>query len=73
MLGTFQNFIAVMGWKNGQLVKLWDHLIEASVEARQTVHVECANPVQDIDGDGKYEIVTSIYNETRWAMAHCGP
>ena len=63
-LGTFQNFIAVMGWQNGQLVKLWDHLIEASVEARRTVHVSGAFPVQDIDGDGKYEIVTSIYNES---------
>jgi len=63
-LGDFQNLIAVMGWQNGQLVKLWDHLIEASVEARQTVHVPGAYPVQDVDGDGKLEITTSIYNET---------
>ncbi|MEQ1949718.1 MAG: VCBS repeat-containing protein, partial [Bryobacteraceae bacterium] len=63
-LGTFQNMIAVMGWQNGNLVKLWDHLIEASTSARQTVHVTGASPVQDIDGDGKPDIVTSIYNET---------
>ena len=38
-LGDFQNFIAVMGWNNGQLVKLWDHSIEAHLDDRKTVHV----------------------------------
>jgi uncharacterized protein (TIGR03437 family) len=64
VLGDFQNFLAVMGWQNGHLAKLWDHQIEASVSARQTIHVPGAYPVQDIDGDGKLDVVTSIYNET---------
>ncbi len=63
-LGDFQNLIAVMGWKNGQLVKLWDHLIEAHLDDHRTVHVPGAYPVQDIDGDGKLDVVTSLYNET---------
>jgi hypothetical protein len=30
----------------------------------KTVHVPGTYPVQDIDGDGKLDVVTSIYNET---------
>ena len=64
VLGDLQNIMAVMGWSNGKLVKLWDHLIEASIENRQTIIVPGAYPVQDIDGDGKLEVVTSIFNES---------
>lgn len=63
-LGTFEQYLAVMGWQNGQLVKLWDHTIERSFYFAQTIHSPIAYPVQDIDGDGMLDIVTSIYNES---------
>ena len=63
-LGLFENFIAVMGWKDGQLVKLWDHTIEVVHDLAQTIHSTVPYPVQDIDGDGILDVVTSIYNES---------
>ncbi len=70
VLGDFQNFISVIGWdQSNQLVKLWDHTIESALINKATVHRPGASPVQDIDGDGELEIVTSIFNEAgdnRW-------
>src|SRR5579871_985729 len=63
-LGLFENFIAVMGWQNGQLVKLWDHTIEIVHDLAQTIHATTTYPVQDINGDGILDVVTSIYNES---------
>ena len=68
-LGTYENYLAVMGWQKGQLVKLWDHTIEVVHYSANTIHSPIAYPVQDIDGNGKLDIVTSIYNESgdsRW-------
>ncbi len=62
-LGLFENFIAVMGWKDGQLVKLWDHTIEILHDLAQTIHATTVYPVQDVNGDGILDVVTSIYNE----------
>ncbi len=64
VIGLFENFLAVMGWQNGQLVKLWDHTIEIVHDLAKTIHSCTTYPVQDIDGDGKLDVVTSIYNET---------
>jgi len=69
-LGTYENYIAVMGWQNGQLVKLWDHTIEDVYYSAKTLHSPLAYPVQDIDGDGKLDIVTSIYNESGDSQWH---
>ncbi|HLK63714.1 MAG TPA: hypothetical protein VKU19_09755 [Bryobacteraceae bacterium] len=62
-IGLFENFISVMGWKDGQLIKLWDHTIEIVHDLAQTIHATTTYPVQDIDGDGILDVVTSIYNE----------
>jgi uncharacterized protein (TIGR03437 family) len=69
-LGTYENYLAVMGWQNGQLVKLWDHTIEVVHYSANTIHSPIAYPVQDIDGDGKLDIVTSIYNESGDSQWH---
>jgi len=69
ILGDFEMFISVMGWRDGQLVELWDHQIEAGTFLNEAAHHTGVNPVADIDGDGLPEIVTSIYNENgdqRW-------
>ena len=63
-IGTVEKYIAVMGWQNGQLVKLWDHTIEILHQLAQTIQWAGEYPVQDIDGDGMLDVVTSIYNES---------
>ena len=69
ILGDFEKFVSVFGWKDGKLVELWDHQIEAGTFLNKTAHRTGVNPVVDIDGDGLPEIVTTIYNEygdQRW-------
>lgn len=69
ILGDFEMFVSVLGWKGDELVELWDHQIEAGTTQNSAVHETGVSPVGDIDGDGLPEIVTSIYNETgdgRW-------
>ena len=63
ILGDFEKFISVIGWRGGELTELWDHQIEAGVSLSKTAHHPGVAPVADADGDGRPEIVTSIFNE----------
>jgi len=63
ILGDFEMFISVLGWRNGLLTELWDHQIEAGTFLNTAKHHPGVNPVADVDGDGVLEIVTSIFNE----------
>jgi hypothetical protein len=63
ILGDFEMFVSVLGWRDGGLIELWDHQIEAGTFLNKAAHHTGVNPVADIDGDGLPEIVTSIYNE----------
>jgi hypothetical protein len=69
VLGDFENKIGVVGWEGDDYETLWTRLIEPGVEKKQTVFHPGFDPVADINGDGKPEIVVSIYNEAgdeRW-------
>ena len=69
VMSGFQNMAAVLGWENGQFVTKWRHLIEAKISNRRTMHVYGPDPVGDIDGDGRLEVITSIFsqgNDDRW-------
>lgn len=72
VMGDFQDFISVLGWdENGNLVQLWTRVFDPKLTGKQTAHRPMAFPVRDIDGDGRPEIVTSVYNETgdhRWHL-----
>lgn len=63
ILGDFEMFVSVIGWKDGRLTELWDYQIEAGTQSNKASHHTGVNPVSDIDGDGRPEIVSSIYNE----------
>jgi len=72
LMGDFQDFITVMGWDGGgNIVKLWDYVIEPNLSGKQTAHRPVAFPVRDITGDNQPEIVTSIFNDSgdeRWHL-----
>jgi outer membrane protein assembly factor BamB len=68
----FIRFAAVIGRREGQLRRLWLKVWEpapvagAFVDPAETVVVRVnPEPVQDIDGDGRLEILASIYNLSR--------
>jgi hypothetical protein len=69
VLGDFENFMAVLGWKGDKLVPLWSRLIERGINLKKTILRTGAMPVGDIDGDGQSEIVISLFNgdgDGRW-------
>ena len=72
VIGDFQDYISVMGWNgSGNLVQLWSHVFDPRLAGKQTSHRPMAFPVRDVTGDGRPEIITSIYNETgdqRWHL-----
>lgn len=69
VLGDFENFMTVLGWKDGKLAPLWSRLIERGITMKKTIVRTGVLPVQDIDGDGRPEIVLSLFTATgdgRW-------
>lgn len=71
ILGNFLQFISVIGWVDGELKELWDREIEQGTTRNFAVHEAATNPVADVDGDGRPDIVTSILNEFgdgRWHL-----
>jgi len=69
ILGDFENFFAVLGWKDGKLAPIWTKLIERGITLKKTILRTGVLPVQDLDGDGLPEIVVSLFNgggDGRW-------
>jgi outer membrane protein assembly factor BamB len=64
LLPDFENQMAAIGWRDGKLTLLWNRLIERGIGNKKTLFRPGAEPVQDIDGDGKMEIVVSQFNTT---------
>lgn len=64
LLPDFENQMAVLGWRGGKLQVLWNRLIERGIGNKKTLLRPGADPVRDIDGDGKMEIVVSQFNTT---------
>ncbi len=48
---------------------LWDNFFEQNYPGDDKEYAPCANSVQDFDGDGRHEVLLSLYNDTgdnRW-------
>jgi len=63
IIADFENHIETLGWRKGRLRRRWHHLIEPGITRKNTIIRPGALPVQDITGDGKLEIVLSIFDQ----------
>ncbi|MCL2159498.1 MAG: VCBS repeat-containing protein [Oscillospiraceae bacterium] len=52
----------MLGWEDGELVVKWSWFFEVNVGQTDTLTHVLENPLIDIDGDGKLELVTAVYN-----------
>jgi len=68
----FAKHVDVLGYREGRLALLWQRPIEPDIRNPQKVLRAHPHPVGDVDGDGRLEVVTSIYGEAgdgRWHVA----
>ena len=67
----FCKHIDVLGYKAGKLSLLCQKVIEADISNPQKISRANPRSVADVDGDGKLEVSTSIFNDTgdgRWHL-----
>ena len=65
----FCKHVDVLGYRNGKLALLWQREIEPDISNPQKVMRVHPDPVADVDGDGKLEVLVDLYNGTgdgRW-------
>lgn len=65
----FCKHVDVLAFREGRLALLWQREIEAEISNPRKVLRAYPHPVADVDGDGRPELVLSIYSETgdqRW-------
>ena len=65
----FCKHVDVLGYRSGKLTLLWQQEIEPDISNPQKVLRVTPNPVADVDGDGKLEVLTNLHNATgdgRW-------
>lgn len=72
ILADFLPTIQVLGWNDqGELVQLWDRIIEGSIRVNEKILMSTANSVADVTGDGFGEVLLSVFNENddnRWHL-----
>src|SRR5689334_10297843 len=60
----FAKHVDVLGYRNGKLSLLWRQEIELDISNPQKVLRVPPEPVADVDGDGKKEVLVSLFNGT---------
>ena len=54
--------MAMMGWEGDEFKLKWTHFFEEDCSVMKTAYNIPEHAVMDIDGDGKLEVLTSVYN-----------
>jgi hypothetical protein len=65
----FAKHIDVLGYRDGKLALLWQREIELDIANPQKILRVHPDPVADVDGDGRLEVLANLYNDTgdqRW-------
>lgn len=60
----FSKHVDVLGFKNGKLSLLWTQNIEQDIAHPQKILRVAPDPVADVEGDGKGEVITTLYNDS---------
>jgi outer membrane protein assembly factor BamB len=55
--------VDVLGYAEGKLSLLWRHAVELDISNPQKIMHVGPNPVGDVDGDGKMEVLVNVYND----------
>ena len=72
VMSDFAKHIDVLGWRGGELVVLWQEEIELDISHPQRILRVLAEPVADLEGDKKPEIIVNLYgnqDDRRWHLA----
>ncbi len=67
----FSKHVDVLGFKDGKLTLFWQHDIEQDVAHPEKILRVAPDPVMDIDGDGRPEVMTTLFNDSsdrRWHL-----
>jgi len=70
-IATFAQHHEVLLNKNGKLELAWVHGWDNSVTTSKIVSAWCEPPVADVDGDGRLEVIVSMFNsenDARWMI-----
>ena len=74
VIADFAMHIDVVKNEGDRLRLLWRHDIEQNIQSKSRIIRPGPNPVQDIDGDGRIEIVFNLFNEQddgQWHVVAC--
>jgi outer membrane protein assembly factor BamB len=69
VLADFAKHVDVIGYRSGALERLWNLDVELGIQDPQKVLRVNPNPVADVDGDGKLEVLVSLWDghdDGRW-------
>ena len=67
----FSKHVDVLGFRDGKLTLFWQRDIEQDIADPQRILTVAPDPVMDIDGDGRPEVIITLYNDTgdnRWHL-----
>jgi outer membrane protein assembly factor BamB len=67
----FAKHVDVLGYRQGKLSLLWREEIETDISNPQKILRVAPEPVGDVDGDGKREVLVSVFNaagDNRWHL-----
>jgi outer membrane protein assembly factor BamB len=63
VMADFSKHIDVLGFREGKLTVLWQHQVELDIAHSKKIMRVLPDPVADLDGDGRSEVVINIYND----------
>lgn len=70
----YAKHVDVLGFRDGRLTLLWRKAIELDFNDPQKILRVGPNPVADVDGDGRIEVLINLFNDTgdgRWHVLVC--
>lgn len=64
IVSDFSSHLDVVDYEGGELKLLWRRDIDPDLESRSKSVRVGPEPIQDVDGDGRFEVLVNLFNET---------